>query len=238
VFFGEFREPGRGVAERLVGSGRGAVAASHGPHDAGGPPGWECRSVHAKLPGVAGSLWSGTGSNQCGLRPRERGLRAKSSALQGGGGASAVVAGQPGFCQPGGVLAFRGGGGTEPQPGAAGAFFGGSRVPASITGTAAGDAGAAAGEGEPGEYDPGAAQHLFGAGAAARGAGGGADRFGDDRGLVCRCSGAAHAAPARPGQAPHRLPARHRLAGAQARGVRALRVPGGPVSDADLPAGV
>jgi hypothetical protein len=56
--------------------------------------------------------------------------------------------------------------------------------------------------------------------------------------VVCRGTGPADGAAAGPGEAPHRLSARQRLAGAQAGGLRALRLPGGPVSDGDVSAGL
>ena len=58
------------------------------------------------------------------------------------------------------------------------------------------------------------------------------------RGVVRPEAGGATAAAARPWQAPHRLPARHRLAGAQAGGVRRLPLPRRPVSQQPLPPGL
>lgn len=90
----------------------------------------------------------------------------------------------------------------------------------------------------PGVDDPGEEEHLFGAGASAGRVGGGADRGRADRGVVCGKTRTSDGTTAWPIEASHRLSSRDRRAGAQAGGVRTLRVPRGSVSDGDVSAGV
>jgi hypothetical protein len=66
----------------------------------------------------------------------------------------------------------------------------------------------------------------------------GADRDGDDRGVVRRGVGADDASAAWPEQARDQLSARDRLAGAQAWSVRPLRLSGRLVPERDLSAGL
>src|SRR5205807_1453637 len=98
VFFREFRQPERGVAKRVVGTGGRAVAAPHGSADVGGPSGRQSRSVHAEVPGAVGPLWFGGRGDQPSEWPREWRLRTEPSAVQACVGAGTVGARPPGFC--------------------------------------------------------------------------------------------------------------------------------------------
>ena len=100
LFLGEFCQSERRFTERVVGPGRRAPATSNRPHDAGGASGRKPGSVHAELPGAAGTLWPCGGGNQPGEWARERRLRTGASAFQGSGRAGLAVAWQPGLYQP------------------------------------------------------------------------------------------------------------------------------------------
>jgi hypothetical protein len=238
VFFRELCQPERRPAERLVGLGRGAAAAPDRSHDVGSPPRGQPRAVHGEVSGAAAALRAGGGSHQSRQRPRERRLRARPPALQGGPGASAAAARQPGLCQSPGVRAAGAGGRGPAERGPGRTLARGAGAAAAVTGAAAGGAGAGTAARAPGEHDPRQGEHLLGAGPADRRSGGGACRRGGARGVVRRRLGASDGAAPRPGQASHRLPACQWLAAAQAGGVRALRVPRGPVPDRDVPAGL
>jgi hypothetical protein len=214
------------------------VAASDRSHDVGGTPGWECRGLHPELPGVAGTLRGGGGSDQCGQRPRERGLRTGTPTLQGGVGAGTVAAWQPRLRQPGGVPAVRArpGGPTQRRAGCEVPGRGGPA--AAVAGASAGDPGAATGEGQPGEHDPGQEEYLLGTGPVDRGVAGSALGRRGPRGVVRGCAGPSDGAAARAVQASHRLSARDRLAGTQAWGLCPLRLSRGVVPECDLPAGL
>ena len=100
----------------------------------------------------------------------------------------------------------------------------------SIAGATAGDVGAAAREGRPGEHDQRPAQRLLGAVAAYGRMGGSTPGTRDGRGVVRAGTAGDGAKAARPGQTSHRLPACDRLAGAQTWSVRPLLLPGRTVS--------
>jgi hypothetical protein len=238
VLLRELRQPERGAAERPLGAGRGARAAPHRPHDDGGASRRQPGAVHGQVPGPAAALRGRGRGDQRGLRPRERGLRAGPSALQGSPRASPAAARQPGLRQPRGVLAARAGAGRTAERGAGRGRGGGSGPLAAVAGAAAGGAGAGAGQGESGQHDPGEEEHVLGAGAADRGGRRGAGRGRDDRGVVRGRARAADGTAARPGEAPRRLSAPQRLAGAEAGGLRTLRVPRGPVPHGGVPAGL
>jgi hypothetical protein len=231
VLLREFCQLERRRAERAVGAGRGAVAAPHGPDDLGRASGRQSGSVHAELPGAHGALWGDGGSDEPGEWPRERRLRARPSAFQGVSRAGVVVAWQPGFCQSRGLREFFAHGPGTAQRRASSTVGGGVAAVGGLAGTSSGEPGAVVGQGQPGEHDPGAAQHLLGAVAFERGMAGSARGRRDDRGVVRGAVASDCAAAAWPGQAPHRLPPCDRLAGAQTRGVGALLLPGGSVSD-------
>jgi hypothetical protein len=236
VLRGELRHPQRGLAERPVESGRRAAPAPHRPHDTSGARRRPGRGLHGELPGLADPLRAGGRGDQPGQRPRERRLRAKPPPREGGGGAGAAAPRQPRLRQPGRLRGVRAGAGAAAERAAAGGVRGRGRAAAAAAGAAAGDGGAVAGAGAARQHDPGAAQHLLGAGAADRRVRRGAGRRRGDRGVVRRGAGAADAAAARAEQARDRLPAHYPLAGAQAGRVRPLRLPGRPVPDHDLPA--
>lgn len=234
----ELRQPQRGATKRPGGTGRGAAAAPHRPHDAGRSPRGQRGAVHGQVPGAVGPLRAGTRGDQPGQRARERGLRAGPPPLQGGGRPSAVAARQSRLYQPPGLPAVPARGDDAPQRGPARTAGRGTGAVAAVAGGAVGSGGAATGEGRPGQHHPRQAQHLFGAGAADRRGGGGAGRGRAGRGLVRGGAGADDGTAARPGEASHRLSPHQQLAGAQAGGLRPLRVPRGPVSDGDLPPGL
>jgi hypothetical protein len=108
----------------------------------------------------------------------------------------------------------------------------------SLAGPALGEFGKVARACRPGEHHQGATQHLLGPIAAQGRMGGNARGGRDDRRVVRGAAPVNGAAFAWPGKASHRLPACDRLAGAQARGVRTLPLPGGPVSDEPLSPGL
>ena len=88
------------------------------------------------------------------------------------------------------------------------------------------------------QHHPSGEQHLLGGQPADRRVGGGPFVRRARRSLVRPEAGGAAAAAAWTWQASHRLPARHRLAGPQAGGVRRLSLPCGSVSQQPLPHGL
>jgi hypothetical protein len=100
---------------------------------------------------------------------------------------------------------------------AAGPLGGRNRGDAGVAGAADGIGQTRAGESGLGQSDPRGAELVFGEQPLDWGAGGSAVVLGPCRGLVRTAKGGRLAAAARPGQASHRLPAHHRMAGAQAR---------------------
>ncbi len=102
---------------------------------------------------------------------------------------------------------------------AAGALGGRDGGDAGVAGAADGIGQTGAGESGLGQSDPRRAELVFGEQPLDWGAGGSAVVLGPRRGLVRTEKGGRPAAAARPGQASHRLPAHHRMAGAQARRV-------------------
>jgi len=238
VFLRELRQPERRIAERALGTGRRAAASPHRPHDPGRSPRWQPRAVHVPVSGLDASLWCDARSHECVQRARERRLRAEPSALQGDLGAGAAFAWQPGLRQPGGVRAVFtcSGGPAQREPG--GEVRAGAGASGSVAGASAGDVGTSAGARGPGQHDSGEEEHLLGAGALAGGVGRGAYRCRGGRGMVRGFAGTDDGTLAWPVEAPHRLSSRDRLAGAQARGIRTLCLPRGPVPDANVPAGL
>jgi hypothetical protein len=97
---------------------------------------------------------------------------------------------------------------------------------------------AAAGAGGLWQHGPRRGQHLLGGQPADRRAGRGEGLRRAGRGVVRPAVGGGVAAAAGPGQAPGRVPARDRLAGPQAGGVRRLPLPGGPVPVQRVPPGL
>ena len=88
------------------------------------------------------------------------------------------------------------------------------------------------------EHDPGERADVFGPLAADRGAGGGAAPREHGRGLLPGATGGDDAAAARRPHGTDRLPPRHLVAGAQARGLCALPLPRRALPPAGLPSGV
>ncbi len=88
------------------------------------------------------------------------------------------------------------------------------------------------------QHHPRGPQRLLGEQPPDRRAGGGAAVARTPGGLVCRQQVEETAAAAGPGQASRRLPAHHRLAGAQARRLRALPLSRGPVPHQPVPHGL
>ncbi len=236
MLFGKLREPERGAAECVVGGGRFAGASPHGPDDAGGEPRGERGAVYGEIPRVARPLWYFSRGDESGVRSRERRLRARTSAFQGGRGASVAAAWQPGFRESGGILAIRAGLGGATKRVSAGEVCRGANAAASVAGAAAGDPGAAVGACGPGEHHPGKEEHVLGACATEGRARGSTHRRRRDRGVVRRRARADDGAVAWPGQAPNRLSARDRLVGAETGGVCAVRVPRGSVPERDVSA--
>jgi hypothetical protein len=101
---GELREPGRRLAERVVGVGRRAAPAPDRPADGGDPAGDRgFGGFHATLPGVAAALRFEGPGDPGGSCPRERGRGAEPPAIQAGLGPGPDAAGRPGLSRPGGV---------------------------------------------------------------------------------------------------------------------------------------
>jgi hypothetical protein len=203
VLLGELREPERGAAARLAGVRRGAPAAPHRPADDGGAPRRQRRGVHGALRGALAPLRRDRRGDQRGLGARERRLRAEPPAAQGGPGAGALAAGQPGLREPTGLRGVPGRGGGAAQRGAVGALAAGAAPAAAATGAGSGDGRAVTGAGGPGQHDPGQGQRLLGAVAADRRVGGGVGDGRAGRGPLRRRVGAADGPAARPGQAPY-----------------------------------
>jgi len=109
---------------------------------------------------------------------------------------------------------------------------------AAVAGAAARRLPARAGAGGSRQHDPRRRQHLLGGQPSDRRMGRGPRPRRPRRGVVRPEAGGTPAALARPGQASHPLPARHRLAGAQAGRVRGLLLPRRPVPVEPLPAGL
>jgi hypothetical protein len=238
VLLGELREPERWLAECAGGVGRSACASSHGSDDVGRASGRQRRGVHGELPGAVGPLRSARRGDQPGERSRERRLRARSPTVQAGAGPGVVVAWQPGFCQPRGVCALRARGGAAAQRRSADEAGPGVGGVAAVAFWSTVEPGATAGACGPGEHDPGAAQRVLGAVASDRRVGGSVRGARRDRVVLRRRVGGACAAAGGSLSALRELSSRDRLAGAQARGVRRVPVPGGSVSDGAFSAGV
>jgi hypothetical protein len=236
---GELREPGRGVAERPVGVGRRAPVAPDRPADGGDPAGdGRLGVVHATLPGVAASLRPEGPGDPGGARPRERGRGAEPPAIQAGVGPGPDAAGRPGLPRTGGVRGVPASAVRAAQRGAAGTAPGGAGAVGFPAATSARIVPPAAAAGGLGQHDPRAGQHLLGGEPSDRRAGGGPAVRGAGRGVVRPAAGGVAAAPAGAGQAPHRVPPRDRLAGAQAGSVRGLSLSAGSVPVEPLPAGL
>jgi hypothetical protein len=112
------------------------------------------------------------------------------------------------------------------------------RSAAGIAGEAVGSVQEGLGAGRQRQSDPCRAQHLRGAEPADRPKGRGPPVRRAPGGVVRANIRGALATVAWPGQAPHQLPVPHRLAGAQARRLRALPLPSGAVSVEPLPHGL
>ena len=112
------------------------------------------------------------------------------------------------------------------------------RLAAAVAGASAGGVQAAEGAGGHGQHHARGGERLLGAQPADRRVGRGPAVRRAGRGLVRPEAGGGTAPSARTGQAPHRLPPRHRLAGPQAGGLRRLPLPGGPVPFQPLPHGL
>ncbi len=98
----ELREPQRGLAERLVGTGRRAATAPHRSADGGHAAGRRRAGVvHAALPGVAAALRLAGPGDPGGQGQRERRRRAEPPPVQAGVGPGADAAWQPRLRQPG-----------------------------------------------------------------------------------------------------------------------------------------
>ncbi len=236
---GEPREPQRGVAERPVGTRRRAAGASHRPADRGHPAGRAgAGGVQAVLPGAAAALRPGGASHPGGQGQRERRCRAEPPPVQAGPGTGVVAARPPGLRQPRGLRGVPAPALRAAQCRAAAASGGGTAPVAAAAGGAFGVVQAAAGARGQRQHDPRRGEHLLGVEPSHRRAGRGAVVRRAGRGLVrpASCRGAAAAAGA--GQAPDRVSAHDRLAGAQAGGVRGLPLSGGPVPVEPLPHGL
>ncbi len=230
LFFGEPGEPQRGVAERPVAARRRPSAASHGSADGGGAAGSGPGRVQATLPGAPGPLRPAGGGHQPRRGSRERRRGAKPPSVQAESRPGPAVAGQPRLCQPG---CLRGVPAAVIRPGqrrSAGSFRRGIGPAAAAALPPSGGVQATAGAGGNGQHGPRGGERLLGSQSADRRVDRSAAVCRAGRGLVRSAAGGGIAAVARPGQAPHRLSARHRLAGPQARGVRQLSLPGRPVS--------
>jgi hypothetical protein len=238
VLLGELCEPERGPTAGVAGQRRGAGAAPHRPADDGGAPRRQRRGVHGAVRGAAAALRGGRRGDERGVGARERRLRAGPPAAEGGPGAGAAAAGQPRLREPAGLRGIPARGGGTAQRRAVGAVAAGAAAPAGAAAAGPGDGRAAAGAGGPGQHDPGQGERLLGAVAADRRVGGGVGECRAGRGALRRRGGAADGPAAGPGPAPHRLPARGRVAGPEAGRVRAVLLSRGAVPGRRLSAGL
>ncbi len=238
VLLGEPGEPERGAAECAVGGGRCRRVPPHRPADGGGAAGGGGAGVPAPLPRAVGALWAQGPSDPGRQGQRERRRRAEPPPVQARPRPGANAARQPGLRQPRRLLGVRAATVRSAQRWAAAALRRGGGLAAALAGAAAGSVPAAAGQGRHGQHDPGGGQRLLGGQPADRRVGRGAALCGAGGGVVraTACGGAA--APARSGAAPGGVPARDRLAGAQAGGLRRLLLPRRSVSQQPVPAGL
>ena len=237
LFHGELRELQRRLPERGLGPGRCAGSASQRPHEPGRAS-LRHRGVHPPVRRLDGSLRGEAAGDQCRQGARERRRRAEPPPVQAGAEAGPAPAGQPRLPEPGrvrGISAAR----VRATEQAAGAAV--RRRPSGLEAVAGAPARVVPGrEGARavGQHDHRGTEHLLGAGPPDRREGGRAGVCRHDRGVVRPTEGGRAAASARPGQAPRRLPARDRVAGAQAGCVRRVSLPGRVVSDEPLSPGL
>jgi hypothetical protein len=231
----ELREPQRGAPERPLGTRRRPPDAPHRPPDRRRPARGRGRGLQATLPGPAGPLRPSGPGHRSRQGQRERRRRAEAPPPQARPGPGPVAARQPRLRRPrrlrrlpqGVVRPARLRPAGPPGPGA-------GRVAASA-GQPAGGVQAAAGPGGGRQHRPGGRQRLLGAQPADRRVAGGPAVRRAGRTLLRPEARRGGAPAARAGQAPHRLPACDRLAGAQAGGLCRLPLPGRPVPLQPLP---
>ena len=96
----ELREPQRGPAERLVGTGRSPPATPHRSLDRGGQQRPRIRDVHSTLPGIARALRARRPGDPAAAGQREWRRRAESSPLQAGRRPGPDAPRQPRFRRP------------------------------------------------------------------------------------------------------------------------------------------
>ena len=238
VCVGVVRGVGRRVAECPVGTGRcPAPPPQRQPERGGQQPVGEA-GVPDAVSGPARPLRDRRGADQRPAAARERGQRVGPRAPQGGGRSGPAGAGEPRLHRPPGVrrVPARRGGRTERRP----------RLP--LRGRASRVAApAAAADGRPpprdlpGRFeqpDPHPPEHILGPQQADWRNGRGPPVGRPGRGVVRRPAGGHAPAAGRPGPARGELPARDRLAGSQAGGVRPLPLPRGLVPHQPVPDGL
>jgi hypothetical protein len=238
LFFREPGEPQRGAAERLVGGGRRGPGPPHGPADGGRATGGRGAGVPETLPRAVGALWAQGAGDPGGQGQRERRRRAEPPSVQAGPRPGVDASGQPRLREPPRLLGVRAAVVRPGQRGASAAVGRGGSVAAAAAGAAVGGVPAAAGQGGHGQHDAGGGQRLLGGQPSDRGVGRGAAVRGAGGGVVRPAAGGGDATAAWAGAAPGRVPARHRLAGAQAGGVRGLPLPRGAIPQQPVPAGL
>ena len=229
------RGPGRRVAGRTIRARRGAPAAPQGQPDGGRQQPVRGAGVPRPIPGSLGPLRAGRRADQRPPAARERGRRVVPRALQDGRRSGPPAPGPPGLRHPGRVrgLLEECGGDTERRPGDPGRRGPGGPPAAPAEPIGHGPAGPV--PGRLGQPDPRPPEHGRGPQPADRPRGR-RPRTRRPMGRVRRRPARGHPAPAgRQGPAPGELPARDRLPGPQARGVRRVRVPRGPVPDDPVP---
>ena len=240
LFLGEPGEPERRDAKRVVGTGRRAAVPSHRSADGGGPARRRrAASVQAAVPGVVDALRLAGPGDSGGQRQRERRRGAEPSPVQADTGSSVDAARQSRLRQSRrirGVLA------TDVRAGQRRSAYtsgGGVAAAAGVAGASAG--GVQTGEGARGlkqQHHSRRGERLLGGQPLDRRMGRGTVVRRARRGVVRAEAGGAVAAATWSRQAPDRVSAHHRLAGAQAGRVCRLPLPRGFVPEQPLPAGL
>jgi hypothetical protein len=229
------RDARRRIAERVGRTGGRARGSPHRPTHRRDPAGDDRCGVHAAVPGVVEPLRPGRAGDPGRARQRERRHRAAAPAVQASARPAVDAEEQSGLRQPRSLPGVRPRTvrPVEREPGREEGRGGGTT--AGVTGESIRRGEPRRGEGGRGQHDPRPWEHILGVEPADRRTGRGASVRRAGGGVVRAEGGGADAALAGPRPAPHQLPARDRLAGPQAGGVRGLPVSRRPVPDDDVP---
>ncbi len=238
LLLGELGEPGRGVAERPVGTGRGPSAAPHRSAECRDQSRLRHRDVYPAIPGDAVPLRPGGPGDPTAAGARERRRRAESLSVQTGRRPGPDVARQPRVRRPrlvrGVPQEAHGRAQRQPQ----GAVRRGAGRAVVAAGAAARDGPTGQGTGRRRQHDPRRRQYLLGAEPPDRRAGRRPRRGRTPGGLAWGPTGGPVAAASWPWPAEDRVPPRDRLAGPQAGGVPGVSLPRRDVPDQPVPDGV